>query len=149
MKFTYRELEEITDVAYTRLKLWKSRGYFGEEGELELDEPVEFNDRVVTTIMWLSHLQSFNIELGTAFQLLAEAARDGHTDVLVITPDGHSWVSETHKLFEDHPAYLAVSMRHFMGMVNTKVRAFNRVKKMRNEIGLPTDNAGEPMSLVH
>lgn len=131
MPFTYKDLEELADVPYHTLRQWKSFGFLSDsDGAGTKNDPVTFNAMMVTVIMWLSRLQRFNVELRQAFDMLTEAARDVHTDVLVLR----------------RPSCLF--RRVHPSLHRDRGREGGR-KKMRNKIGFPTGAVVEQMSLVH
>ena len=153
MQYSFKDLEQLTGVTVLTLRQWVARGYIQHDGDGSgvKGDPCTFTEDGAWSVMWLAKMRAHGISADDALTLLAEAVFDHPLDVLVVTEEGHSWMTEKQYAkrspFEDHPAFFAVSMHHFYKAVKQQLASFQEVKKMRNKIGFPTE--GERMSLVH
>jgi hypothetical protein len=156
VKYSLKDLEQLTGIAWATFKQWKALGYIDTDGTGAgtRGDPLTFTEESVYRAFWLAQMRTFNVSVETALTLWEEHLL-GQEKLLLIAEDGARWMSSTmyeekmKSLFADHPAFFTVSMVHFYDAVKQRLTAFQRVKKMRNKIGLPTENVGEPMSLVH
>jgi hypothetical protein len=155
MMFTYRELEQLTGIDYSRLRNWCSRGLIEVDGDGAgtKNVPVTFTDEMVRRLMWIAQLGALNVHAEAALNLWAEAVRGRKNSILVITDEGPSWTNKeiyekrVKQLFAHHPMLLAVSVPHFMESAKSRIANFERVQKFRGKIG--ANSMREPTELVH
>ena len=156
MKLTYKDLEQITGVAYMKLLQWKSFGYIWDNGDGAgtRNDPCTFDEGMIYRILWIAHLQHFSVKARDAIDLWAQAVRDGE-QILMMTGEAFAWMpsglreKKMRQVYAHHHTFLTVSIPHFMAEAESRLTNFQRVTKMRNKIGLPTAVVGERMSLVH
>jgi hypothetical protein len=152
MQFTYRDLEQLTGIAYYTLAQWKQRGYIDADGygAGTKNDPVTFTDEMVHRLLWVAQLTQLGMTAPTALRLWAEAVTTQQT-LLIATEEGHEWMDDAlyakrvSKLFENHPIFFAISVPHFMEQAKSRVASFERIRKVRGKIGIMEKDA----ALVH
>ena len=92
VKFTYKDLEQITGVAYMKLLQWKSFGYIWDNGDGAgtRNDPCTFDEEMIYRILWIAHLQHFSVKAIDALNLWAEAHFDDG-QILMTTAEATVW----------------------------------------------------------
>lgn len=155
MQYSFKDLEQLTGVTWTTFKQWQARGYIDTDGDGAgtRGDPLTMTEESVYRALWLAQMRTFNVSVETALTLWEEHLREQHK-LLLIAEDGARWMSpklykeKMKAVFSDYPAFLTVSMHHFYDAVKQRLIEFQRVSKMRNKLGFPTEENGQTPGLV-
>ena len=145
MQYSLKDLEQLTGVAWATLRQWHARGYIHYDGEGSgvKGDPCTFTEEGVYRVMWLAQMRAHSISVEDALTLWEEHLLQ-QEQLLLVTEEGATWVSPTlyekkmKSLFEHHAAFFVVSLLHFYQRAEGRLENFERVKKMRFKIGIPT-----------
>jgi hypothetical protein len=137
MQFTYKELEQLTGLAYYALVQWKQRGLIDNDGESD-GRTVTFTDEMTYRTMWLAELSKRHVPLEQALSLWFEAMKKRKPVLLL--PQGEWAGDKTHskRMFEDGAFCFAVSVPYFLEEAKQRIASLKRVTKFRRKVGFPT-----------
>jgi hypothetical protein len=152
MDFTYRELETLTGLNYSLLRNWCSRGLIEVDGDGAgtKNDPVTFTEEMVYRLMWIAQLGELNVTSDMAIHLWLEAISEHQCSAVIITGDKYDWAptelyaKRVKSMFDNHHAFVAVSVPHFMASAKSRIANFESVRTIRTKIDLH-----EPAELVH
>ena len=157
MQFTYKDLEQLTDVAYHLLRQWKQHGYIWDNGTGTGagGTVCQFDAEMIGRIMWLAHMQQVNKPPRDALALWEEALRPCN-DVLIMTGSGHEWVRrdlydiKVGRLYLRHHTFFTISVEHFLEAANKRLNAFIE-KRPESDVRSPPNfpTVGKSNNLVH